>query len=164
MSLIYYFHKYVFYYHSSDYNQKKKIYNQKFTFTVSDSACIQLEIEIQTDSIISKQNVEAAIKFGISPSDTVDTKKYIIAFMKKLLLQREKIQRNLLQAHLDASITKLWTEMLSSLEEESRTLVNIHTGSLIFTLFCPKGHSLLQLPDSRWLNDLREKVDKLLNA
>ena len=121
-------------------------------------------MEIQTDSVISEQNVKTAIQFGVEPSNPVDTKKYIIAFLKKLLLQSEKIDKNLLEGHLKPAITKLWQEVLSSLEETNRKLINIQSGSLIFTLFCPTDHSLLQLQDQKWRTELQRKVDSLLNA
>ena len=131
---------------------------------LSDSACIQFEMEIQTDSTISEQNMETAIQFGVEISNPIDTKKYIIAFLKKLLLQSEKIDKNLLETQLDPTITKLWQEVLSSLEDTNRKLVNIQSGSLIFTLFCPTNTSLQQLQDEKWRIKLQEKVDSLLNA
>ena len=96
-------------------------------------------MEIQTDSIVSEKNIEAAKKFGVDSSNLVEAKKYIIAFMKKLLLQKEKNYKNLLEAHLNPIITKLWQEVLSSLEERNRKLLNIQSGSLIFTIFCVKS-------------------------
>ena len=121
-------------------------------------------MEIQTDSVITEQNVKTAIQFGVELCvDHVDSKKYIIAFLKKLLLQREKIDKDLLEAHLDPTIAKLWQEVLFSLEETNRKLVNIESGSLIFTLFCPNHHSLLQLRDSKWEIALQRKLDKLMN-
>ena len=121
-------------------------------------------MEIQTDSVISEQNVKTAIQFGVELSNPVDAKKYIIAFLKKLLLQREKFDKNLLETNLNPEITKLWQEVLSSLEETNRKLINIQSGSIIFTLFCPTGQSLLQLQDKNWKIGLQGKVDKLLNA
>ena len=121
-------------------------------------------MEIQTDSVISEQNIKTAIQFGVELSNPIDTKKYIIAFLKKLLLQREKIDKNLLEAQLDPKITKLWQEVLSSLEDTNRKLVNIQSGSLIFTLFCPTNTSLQHLQDEKWKINLQEKVDSLLNA
>ena len=121
-------------------------------------------MEIQTDSVISEHNVKTAIQFGVKLSNVMDAKKYIIAFLKKLLLQREKIDKNLLEAQLDPTITKLWQEVLSSLEDTNRKLVNIQSGSLIFTLFCPTNTSLQQLQDEKWRIKLQEKVDSLLNA
>ena len=120
-------------------------------------------MEIQSDTVISEQNVKTAIQFGVEISHPVDAKKYIIAFFKQLLLRRQKFDKNLLEAHLDPTIAKLWQEVLSSLEETNRKLVNIQSGSFIFTLFCPNHHSLLQLQDSRWRIELQGKLDKLIN-
>ena len=135
-----------------------------FPFTILDSACIQFEMEIQTESIVSEKNIEAAKKLCVESSDLVDAKKYVIAFMKKLLFLKEKSDKNLLETHLNPIITKLWQEVLSSLEDTNRKLINIQSGSLIFTLFCPNHHSLLQLRDLRWGIELQRKVDKLMNG
>ena len=121
-------------------------------------------MEIQTDSVISEQTVKTAITFGVDIANPVDAKKYIIAFLKKLLLQRQKIDKNLLEAQLNPTIATLWQEVLSSLEETNRKLVNIQSGSLIFTLFCPTNTSLQQLQDEKWKIKPQEKVDSLLNA
>ena len=121
-------------------------------------------MDIQTDSIVSRKNAEATIKLGAESSDTLDARKYIILFLKRLLLHREKIDKNLLEAQLDPTIAKLWQEVLSSLEDTNRKVINLQSGSLIFTLFCPKYKSLLQLQDERWGIELQGKVDKLLNA
>ena len=108
--------------------------------------------------------MKAAIEFGLGPSDVADTKKYLIGFIKRLLLHREKVEKNLLEAKLNPVIAKLWQEVLSSMEETNRKVVNVQSGSLIFTLFCPTGQSLLQLQDENWKIGLQGKVDRLLNA
>ena len=130
----------------------------------SDSACIQLKMEIQTDPHVSEENIKTAIKFGVASSDVMDTKKYIIAFMRKLLFHREKVEMNLLETHLNPKIAKLWKEVLSSLEKTNRKLLNIQEGSVIFTLFCPTNDALQQLQDEMWTFELPRKVDKLLNG
>ena len=63
-------------------------------------------MRIQTDSILCETNIETAIKFGFASSDMVDAEKYTIAFMKRLLLHREKLEKNLLEAHLNPLIAK----------------------------------------------------------
>ena len=110
-------------------------------------------MEIETDSAVSEEHKKEAIKFGIQPSDVTDTKKYIIAFLNRLLLHREKVDKNLLEAHLNPVIGRLWQEVLSSLEDRNRKLTNIQSGSLIFTLFSPTNkNSLLQIRDEKWKN------------
>ena len=131
---------------------------------LSDSSCIQLRMEIETDSVLSEEHVRAAIEFGLGPSDVADNKKYLIGFIKRLLLHREKVEKNFLEAKLNPVIEILWQEVLSSLEDTNRKVVNVQSGSVIFTLFCPTSNSLLQLQDERWKIRLQEKVDRLLNA
>ena len=108
--------------------------------------------------------MKTAIQFGAEFSKGNDAKKCIISFLKQLLLQREKIDKNLLEAYLDPSIAKLWQEVLSSLEETNWKLIAIKSGSLVFTLLCPTGQSLLQLQDENWKIGLQEKMNKLLKA
>ena len=121
-------------------------------------------MEIETDSVLSEEHAKAAIEFGLGPSDVADTKKYFIGFIKRLLLHREKVEKNLLEAKLNPVIAKLWQEVLSSMEETNRKVVNVQSRSIVFTLFCPTGHSLLQLQDENWKIGLQGKVNKLLNA
>ena len=121
-------------------------------------------MEIETDSAVSEDQIEAATRFGIQSSDLTDAKKYIIAFLKRLLLHQEKIYKNLFEDHLNPMIGNSWQEVLSSLEDTNRKLLNIQSGSLIFTLFCPENNALMQLEDTRWKTELQKKMDKLLNA
>ena len=106
-------------------------------------------MEIETNSIISQQQIKDAIQFGAESSNVpqMDAKEYAIAFMKRLLLQNEKVNKNLLEAHLNPVIATLWQEVISSLEDNNRKLINIQSGSLIFKLFCPTGDSLQQLQE-----------------
>ena len=120
-------------------------------------------MEIETDSDISEEHIKTVITFGIESSD-LDAKIYSIAFLKRLLLHTEKINKNLLGAHLNPVIAELWQEVLSSLEERNRKLINIQIGSLILTLFCPTDDSLLQLQDEKWRIELQVQVEKLLKA
>ena len=133
-------------------------------YFLSESTCFQLEMEIETDSVVSEEHRKEAIKFRIQSSAITDAKKYIIAFLSRLLLQREKIDRKIFTTQLNPAITKLWQEVLSSMEETHRKLVNIQTGSLIFKLFCSTNNSLQQIHDEKWKIELQEKMIKLLKA
>ena len=121
-------------------------------------------MEIEKDSIVSKEKIKAAIQFGVESSHLTDTKKYITAFFKRLLFDREKHGRNFHGTHLNSIVVESWQEVLSSLEDTDRKLINIQSGSFIFTLFCPTDNSLQQLQDETWRIELQEKVDTLLNA
>ena len=123
-----------------------------------------MELEIHTDTVVSEENIKTATNFGVDSSELTDAKKYIFAFMKRLLLQKEKIHSNLLEAHLNPEIARMWKEVLSTLENTNRKLVNIQSGSLIFTLFCRTENALLQLKDERWRRVLQEKIDNLLKT
>ena len=91
--------------------------------------------------------MDAAIKFGVEKIDGTDVLKYIVAFMRKLLLQRVKVDKNVLENYLSPAVAKQCQEMLSTLEDKNRKLINIQSGSLIFLLFCPTRMSKLQVQD-----------------
>ena len=120
-------------------------------------------MEIETHSVTFEHQLKASIPFGIESSELKNTQNYIVVFLKKLLLYKEKIGKNTLEVHLNPAIIKSWQEVLCSLEDKNRKLVNIQGRSLIFTLFCPTDNSLRQLQDEKWRIELQEKVDKLLN-
>ena len=121
-------------------------------------------MEIETDSGVSEDLIEPATRFGIQSTDLTEAKKYIITFLNRLLLNREKIDRNLLTTQLNPVITQLWQGVLSSLEERNRRLLKIQSGSLIFTLFCPTKKSVLQIQDETWKIELQGKANELLQA
>ena len=123
---------------------------------------MQLQIDIQSDSVISQQHIDAAIKFGVKKVDALDINKYVVAFLRKLLLQKEKHKEHLLENYLNREIEKRWQEVLSSLEDTNRMLMNIESGSFIFTLFCPTRESRLQLQDENWKDEIQNKLTDLL--
>ena len=106
-------------------------------------------MDIETNFVLSEENIKSAIKFGIDSSDLTDTKEYTIASLKRLLVQREKVDMNLLETHLNPQINKLWQEVPSSLEERNRKMISIRNGSLIFTLFCPTSDSLKEIQNEK---------------
>ena len=120
-------------------------------------------MEIETHSVTSEDQLKVSIPFGIESSELKNTQNYIVVFLKKLLLYKEKIGKIILEVHLNPVIIKLWQEVLSSLEDTNRKLINIQSGSLVFTLLCPTVNSLQQLQDVKWTIELQEKVDKLLH-
>ena len=58
----------------------------------------------------------------------VDAKTFVLAFLKKLIQNREKQYPEAFTDHLDSSIVTLWEEVLSQLEDVNRKLINIQTG------------------------------------
>ena len=108
---------------------------------------MQLQIEIQSDSGIPQQHLDVAIKFGVENVDASNVNKYVVAFLRKLFLQRKKQDENLMENYLNREIEKQWQEVLSHLEDTDRKLINIESGSFILTLFCPTRETQLQLQD-----------------
>ena len=92
----------------------KKLNNKlsllKHVCFLSEESCVQLRMEIQcnSDTKVSHQNLDMAVKFGVEKVDATDINKYIEAFLKKLLLQREKVDAKLMENYLNPKIEKLW--------------------------------------------------------
>ena len=138
------------------------IRNTVYTFVFLGETSMQLQIDIQSESVISQQHLDAAIKFGVEKIDAVDVNKYVVAFLRKLLLQRGKLDESTLENNLNREIENKWQEVLSGMEETNRKLINIQSGSLIFTLFCPTRESRLQLQYETWKDQIQEKLIDLL--
>ena len=87
----------------------------------------------------------------------------MLAFIHKLLLHREKLDRGQLTVYLQSGITKLWQEVLSTLENSSRKLLGVQSGSFLFILFCPTISSSRELRDDSWLKDFTQKIEQLMH-
>ena len=94
--------------------------------------------------------------------DKTKAKKYIVAMFQNLLHQREKLDKGLLVEHIKPKVMKMWQEVLSTLEETNRKLIDIQSGSLIFTLFSPTRNSIRQLQNESWRTALQKKIIELL--
>ena len=133
-----------------------------YIFFFPGKTSVQLQIDIQSDSVLSQQHLDVAIKCGLAKEDALDVNKYVVVFLRKLLLQREKHNEHLLENYLNREIDKRWQEVLSSLEERNRKLINVQSGSFILTLFCPTRESRLQLHDGIWKDEIQAKLTDLL--
>ena len=129
------------------------------------SSCIPLEIEVEGSSAVPEESVASAVQFGVDVVDTsnkINAQKYIVAFFQKLLLQREKLNQNILVQHLKPEIIKLWQQVLSRLEEYNRRVTHVEHGSVVFKLFCPTVISIQQLGDEAWREALLDDIGKHL--
>ena len=132
-------------------------------FSHSDSACAELQIKLVTESEVSEEVINRARKFGVEfHNDCTDPKNYLTAFLKKLLLQREKLKEKVLDEYLGEGTPQWWDELLTLLEEENRKLLNVEAGSIIFTLFCPTKESFEQMSDASWRRRVDCKLHELL--
>ena len=112
---------------------------------------------------VSQEQADAAIEFGVNtPDGQTDAKLYILAFLQKLLHQREKVDRGLLTNYLKSATAIAWKEVLSVLEERKRKVLDIKSGSLVFALFCPTAESSLQFEDETWIQNVLEKLKQLI--
>ena len=126
---------------------------------------MRLKMELDSNCVVDQEHIDMAIKFGIDLSNLstpVEAKKYVLAFIHKLLLQREKLDLGLLTGYLQSDIAKLWQEVLATLENSNRKLLAIESGSLIFTLFCPTISSARELRNDFWIKILFLKMESLL--
>ena len=126
---------------------------------------MRLKMELDSNCVVDQEHIDMAIKFGIDLSNLstpVEAKKYVLAFIHKLLLQREKLDLGLLTGYLQSGIAKLWQEVLATLENSNRKLLAIESGSLIFTLFCPTISSARELRNDFWIKILFLKMESLL--
>ena len=122
-------------------------------------------MELDSDSVVAQEHIDTAIKFDIDLStagDLNDTKMYVLAFIHKLILQREKLNCGLLTDYMESDIVSLWQEVLSTLENSNRKLLGVQIGSLIFTLFCPTKSSSQELTDDSWIQTLLLKMETFM--
>ena len=122
-------------------------------------------MELNTDSVVAQEHIDLAVKFGVDLENLtgpVDANKYVLAFFHKLLLQREKIDHGQLTDYLQSSISTLWKEVVSTLENSNRKLLAVESGSIIFSLFCPTLSSTRELRDDSWIKALTLKMENLI--
>ena len=134
-----------------------------FPIFLTDTSCVRLEVELDSNSALTQEQIGVAVTFGIDLSNLsapVDEEKYVLAFIHTLLLQREKIDRGQLTGYLQSGICTLWKEVLSTLENSDRKLVDVQSGSLTFTLFCPTISSTQELRDDSWFKTLTQKLEQ----
>ena len=136
----------------------------KLDLFLSEESCVQLRIEMQydSDSVIPQPNMDIGTKFGVEKEDALEVNKYVVAFLRKLLFQREKNNEHLLENSINRKIEKQWQEVVSKMEDTNRRLINIESGNLVFTLLCPTRESRLQLQDGTWKDEIQGKLTDLL--
>ena len=126
----------------------------------AETASVQLTIDLDSGSQVSPTAAQSAIVFGLDldPNDRRNVNKFIVAFLTKLLYQREKIELGLLDSQLSTAVRSGWEDVLSFLETGKRKLMRLHSGSVTFTLFCPTQDSYDQLHEPSWRKLLRVKL------
>ena len=122
-------------------------------------------MQLDTDTDIPPQAISTARKFGVELGDQPsEPKNYVIAFLKQLLIQREKLEHGVLNEYLKPDTPWWWKKLLLSLEEQHRKLLKVETGSVIFTLFCPTEQSFTQLKDGGWFARVINSFQGLLES
>ena len=124
----------------------------------------QLKIDLDPVGSILSRSLAAAKKFGVKCEEGIEPCKFIVAYLTKLLLQREKLDLGVLDSYIPREVKEAWKEFLSCLEQTKRRLLGITEGSLNFTLFCPTTESREQLQDGIWRRLLTEKLKHLITV
>ena len=136
-----------------------------FLLLFSESFCARLELEMNTKREVPKKGLDTFRSMGVElEANETDPEKCIVAFLKHLLLQREKLRTGVLQAYLGqhGETVTWWQEFLESLEQNKRKLLDVEDGSVNLTLFCPTKESFEQLEDESWTADITTQFRKLL--
>ena len=124
-----------------------------------------MELELETTSSVSEEQFDTALRFGVNlEQDSTDVKKYIVAFLQALVVQRLKIKLGVLDEYIQAAVKVQWKELLSILQDRGRQLVNVQSGSLFLTLFCPTTSSIEQLQNEVWRKKLTEGLKNLFTT
>ena len=85
-------------------------------------------MELDSDSIVVQEHIDSAMRFGVGlgcRDNPIDAKKYLLAFVQKLLLQREKLDLEVLTDYIQSRTINLWKEVLSTLENSNRKLLGV---------------------------------------
>ena len=130
------------------------------------SSSVHVKVELDSVSVVGQEHIGKARKFGVNISHLtapIDAKKYMLAFIQRLFLQREELYLGQLTDYLESGIANLWQEVLLTLEKSSRKLLAVQSGSLLFTLFCPTINSVQELRDDCWLETLTQKMEQLVH-
>ena len=123
-------------------------------------------MELDSNSVISQEHIDTAVRFGVhlDSSDTsIDAKRYVLAFVHKLLIQREKLDLQLLTNFLHSSVVTAWKAVLFTLENSNRKLLDVQSGSLIFTLFCPTISSAREVHAVSWIKTLAQNMEQFMH-
>ena len=135
-----------------------------FSFFMLDGHNHDLKIELDYKGSDLSVSLAAAKKFGVKYEEIIEPCKFIVAYLTKLLLQREKLDLRVLDYYIPRDVKETWKEFLSSLEQTKRRLLKVTEGSLNFTLFCPTAESYTQLLQETWRNQLTEKLKHLISV
>ena len=130
-----------------------------------ETSCVRIQVELDSDSVVDQEHINTACKFGINLGNLrspIEAENFALAFIRKLLQQRDKIDRGLLKEYCKPDIVAAWQEVLSALENSNRKLVAVQSGSLVLMLFCPTINSAHQLNDKSWIESVTSMMENLM--
>ena len=135
------------------------------SFFIKGASSASVKVEVHGDSTVDQEDVDLATRFGVDLGDAtapVEAKKDVVAFLQKIFMQREKIDLGHLTDYLQPGVSTQWQEVLSTLESSDRKLLDIRSGSLVFTLFCPTISSARELTNKSWIKTLTVNMEQLV--
>ena len=129
---------------------------------LSDAGCTEIEVKMATKEKVTKTAKVIGRKIGLSDIDMRNPETYFIAFFEKILLLRGKLKKGLLKDYIDKPTHDIWQNLLTSLEDGKRKLVNIKRGS--FILFCPTEESFQEIRNETWKKNVSKAILELLEV
>ena len=136
-----------------------------FLYFYLEVLCVSLEVKFHSGYRLSQGHISKDADAGTGLSNLGnpnEAKKYVLALVRKLLLQREKRDLGIQLDDLQSDIVSLWLKVLSMLENHERKVVGVQSGSLIFTLFCPTITSKRELRNVSWIKSLTSKMENFV--
>ena len=131
----------------------------------SEASCVRVQVELDSNSVVDQEHINTACKFDINLGNLmspIEAENFALAFIRKLLQQRDKIDRGFLKEYCTPDIVAAWQEVLSALENSNRKLVAVQSGSLILMLFCPTIDSAQQVNDKSWIKSVTSTMENLM--
>ncbi len=87
---------------------------------------------------------------------------FIARSLQYFLHQRDKINLGLLDEILPPDVKQAWQNLLETLREQNRGVLDISDGSIVFKMFCPTQEAEDQLQDPKWLAKFKDRFFKLI--
>ena len=85
-----------------------------FSFFNTGTSSVSVKVEVHGDSAVDQEHIDLATRFAVNLGDLttpVEAKKYVVAFLQKIFMQREKIDLGHLTDYLQSGVCTQWQEV-----------------------------------------------------
>ena len=75
------------------------------SFFIKGASSVSVKVQVQSNSAVDQEHIDLATRFGVDlgdPTASVEAKKYVVAFLQKIFMQREKINLGHLTDYLQS--------------------------------------------------------------